>query len=53
MGMVFVADEIVDETYTITIPATVVNIANLQVAVVVWDGNTADKISNGIILDVN
>ncbi|MGB0887947.1 MAG: Omp28-related outer membrane protein [Vicingaceae bacterium] len=53
MGTTFAADEIVDETYTITVPSTVVNSANLQVAVVVWDGPTADKISNAIILDVD
>jgi len=53
IGTSFVADQIVDVAYDITIPTTVVNSANLQVAVVVWEGSAADKISNAIILDVN
>ncbi len=53
MGTGFLANQLVDATYAITIPTTVVNNANLQVAIVVWDGATADKISNAIILDVN
>jgi hypothetical protein len=53
LGNAFVADEIVSNTYTITVPSTVLDNSKLQIGVVVWSGSSADKISNGIIVDVN
>ena len=53
IGATFVADQIVENTYTIPVPLTVGDISKLQIGVVVWDGSTADKISNGILIDVN
>jgi len=53
IGTTFVGDQIVENTYTITVPLTVRDISNLQIGVIVWDGSAADKISNGILIDVN
>jgi hypothetical protein len=53
IGATFTADQIVNNTYTITVPSTVIDNSKLQVGVVVWDGQTADKISNAVIVDVN
>jgi hypothetical protein len=53
MGTTFTANERVEGTFTITIPGTVVNSANLQVAVVIWSTNSADGISNAVLVDVN
>jgi hypothetical protein len=53
IGTSFTAGQRVEGTFTITVPGTVVNSANLQVAVVVWNANTADGISNAVIVNVN
>jgi len=53
MGASFTASQTVSGTYTITIPSAVVNNSNLEVAVVVWEGTTADKISNSVKVSVN
>lgn len=53
MGTAFAANERVEGSFEITVPGTVVNSANLQVAVVIWSTNSADGISNAILVDVN
>ena len=53
MGASFTANQQVSGIYTITVPATVVNNQNLQVAVVIYEANQADGISNAVIVDVN
>ncbi len=53
MGTSFTANQTVSGNYTITVPSSVVNSANLQVAVVIYKANQADGISNAVIVDVN
>jgi len=53
MGTAFTLDQEVSKDYTITIPGTVLDNANLQVAVVVWKTDLADGISNAILVDVD
>lgn len=53
MGTSFAANQEVSGNYTITVPSKVKNKANLQIAVVIWEANLPDGISNAIIVDVN
>jgi hypothetical protein len=53
LGASFTAEQIVSNTYKITVPVTVLDYAKLQIAVVVWSGSTADEIANGIIVDLD
>lgn len=52
MGTIFTVDQEVSGTYTINVPSTVVDKTKLQVAVVIWESNAANGISNGILVDV-
>ena len=51
LGTSFTANQTVEGSYTITANSTW-NKDKLQVVVVLWEGNSADKISNGIKVDV-
>lgn len=53
MGTTFTVDQEVSMDYTITIPNTVVNNANLQIAVVIWESDQADGISNAVLIDID
>jgi hypothetical protein len=53
IGGSFSADEIVENTFSIEVPFSVVNKSNLKVAVLVWDGQTAGDITNAIVVPVN
>jgi hypothetical protein len=52
IGASFTANQKVSGSYTLTIPSSVVNKANLQVAVVVYRSNTPNGISNAVLIDV-
>ena len=52
LGTSFKANQKVSGNYTITIPSSVVNKSNLQVAVVVYKKNKPDGISNAVLVDV-
>ncbi len=53
MGASFTANQRVEGTFTVTVPGTVVNSANLQVAVVIWTADSPDAISNSVLVNVN
>ncbi|KAA3650409.1 MAG: hypothetical protein DWP98_05020 [Bacteroidetes bacterium] len=52
IGSSFTVNQEVVGDYSIVIPATVVDKTKLQIAVVVWESNQADGVSNGIIVDI-
>ncbi len=52
IGTSFTADQEVLGSYTIKIPNTVLDRTKLQVAVVAWETNQANGISNAILIDV-
>ena len=52
MGTSFTIDQEVSGSYSIMIPSTVIDKSNLQVAVVIWESNKADGISNAILVDI-
>ncbi|MEQ8907743.1 MAG: Omp28-related outer membrane protein [Vicingaceae bacterium] len=52
LGSAFNADEEVVRNFTIVVPNSVVDQNHLQVAVVIWESDQVDGISNAIIVDV-
>lgn len=52
MGSSFLSGQEVYGTYTLAVDSAWVA-ANLQVAVVIWNSNSADGISNAVLVDVN
>lgn len=50
MGTSFLVNELVEGTYTIPVGGW--NTSNLEVAVVIWEANSADGISNAIVVPV-
>lgn len=52
IGKTFKEDETVLDNYSLRIPSSVNDQKKLQVAVVIWEANEADGISNAIIVDV-
>ncbi len=53
LGNAFAVDQQVIGNYSIAIPSTVLDKTKLQVAVVVWESENADGISNGILVDAD
>ena len=53
LGTSFTANQEVRGTYTINVPNTVVDNANLKVAVVVWSSDDAEGVSNAILVHMD
>ena len=53
VGESFTENQEVQGNYSIEIPRTVLNNDNLKVAVVIFESNKPDGVSNSILVDIN